>query len=241
MLDRDRNSLDKYLEEIGRESLLTESEERELSERIRRGDSKAIESLTTANLRFVVSVARQYQNKGLDIQDLVSEGNIGLIKAAEKYDASQGARFVSYALPFVRKCMERAIEEQVGLYRVPRNESTAAEKKRSRAVSADAPLGGRENINLLHLIENPDAPQADSIVNELVMTEELQQLLDVLNEREREVITMFFGIGRDKLTFVEIGEKMGLKRERVRQIRNKAVRKISRRADSEILSSLLGQ
>lgn len=241
MLEKDKTSLDKYLEDIGKEELLTEAEERELSERIKRGDRRAVEKLTTANLRFVVAMARQYKNKGVDMQDLVSEGNIGLMRAAERFDAGQGARFVSYAVPFVRKCMERAIDEQAGLCRVPNNNEGTTEKKRSRTLSADAPLGGRENVSLLHIIENPNAPQADAHVNSMVMTEELNRLLSVLNEREKEVLILFFGIGDDKLTFAEIGKRLGLKRERVRQIRDKAVRKISHGTDSEVLQSLLGQ
>ena len=241
MQDRERNSLDKYLEEIGREELLTPSEERELAGRIRHGDSKAVDRLITANLRFVVSVARQYRNKGLDMQDLVSEGNVGLLKAAEKFDADRGVRFVSYAQPFVRKCMEQAIEEQAGLYRIPKNEVTREEKKRSMPLSADAPLGGRENVNLLSFIENPDAPLADTMLADAGMTDEIKKLLCVLDEREKEVITLFFGIGYAKCTFAEIAEKMELKRERVRQIRNKAIRKMARNTDNEALKAYFGR
>lgn len=239
MLDKEKNSLDRYLEEIGGETLLTQEEERDLSERIRRGDNKAVERLITANLRFVVSVARHYQNKGLDVQDLVSEGNIGLIRAAERFDAGRGTRFVSYAVPFVRKCMEQAIEEQVGLYRVPKGEKTKADERRSWGVSADAPLGGRDNVNLLSVIENKDVPEADALVDKRVIKEDIGRLFDALDMREREVVTLFFGMEGEKMTFAEIGEKMGLKRERVRQIRDKAMRKILRNTDNAAVKAYL--
>lgn len=239
MLDKEKNSLDRYMEEIGGETLLTHDEEKELSERIRRGDSKAIEKLITANLRFVVSVANQYKNKGLDVQDLVSEGNIGLIRAAERFDAERGTRFVSYAVPFVRKCMEQAIEEQVGLYRVPKGEKTKADVKRSKGISADAPLGGRDNVNLLSLIENTDVPEADVLADEYVIMKEIERLFGVLDERECEIVKLFFGIGGEKLTFAEIGAKLGLKRERVRQVRDKAMRKILRHTDNAAVKAYL--
>lgn len=236
MMDRDMNSLDKYLEEIKREQLLTEEEEQSLAKRVQAGDRRALEKLTTANLRLVVSVARMYQNSGVAMEDLVSEGNIGLMRAAERYEASRGSRFASYAVPIVRKCIERAVEEQGALYRIPKGETTPADKKRSKALSADAPLGGRENVNLLSLIANPDSPDADGGVNATVLNDEMARLLAMLDERERMVITLFFGIGREKMTFAEIGSEMGLKRERVRQIRDKAVRKISRSSDSLLKS-----
>jgi len=239
MLDKEKNSLDRYIEEIGSETLLTQEEEKDLSERIRRGDSKAIEKLITANLRFVVSVANQYKNKGLDVQDLVSEGNIGLIRAAERFDAERGTRFVSYAVPFVRKCMERAIEEQVGLYRVPKVEKTKDDVKRSKGISADAPLGGRDNVNLLSLIENTDVLEADVLADEHMIMKEIERLFGVLDERECEIINLFFGIGGEKLTFAEIGSKLGLKRERVRQVRDKAMRKILRHTDNVAVKAYL--
>lgn len=241
MQEKEKNSLNKYIEEIGREVRLTEAEEKELAGRIGKGDEKALEQLARANLRFVVSMARKYQNRGIDMEDLVSEGNIGLMRAAARFDAKRGVRFVSYAAPFVRKCMEQAVEEQAGLYRVPKNEGTTAERKRSKALSADAPLGGRENVNLLSLIENPDAPQADSAADRSVMTKEAGRLLSTLNEREREVLVLFFGINGEKQTFAEIGERMGLKRERVRQIRDKALRKISRKAGNGMQELLIGE
>lgn len=228
MLDKEKNSLDRYLKDIEGETLLTQNEEQSLAERIRRGDREAVERLITANLRVVIATAHHYQNKGMDVQDLVSEGNIGLIRAAEKFDAGRGTRFVSYAVPFIRKCMEKAIEEQSGLYRIPKGETTKDGIRKSKGISADAPLGGRDNVNLLSLIENPDAPKADVLVDESVVREELACMLEILDEREREVLVLFFGMNGSKLTFAEIGEKMGLKRERVRQVRDKAIRKILR-------------
>lgn len=240
MQEEEKNALDKYLKDIANEEPLTGAEEKDLSERIRHGDSKAAERLITANLRFVVSMARQYQDKGVSIQDLVSEGNIGLIRAVERYDASLGARFVSYAAPFVRKCMEQAVERQAGIYHVSGSEKTKSAKRHGRVLSADASLGGRENVNLLNLIENPDAPETDAMADRIVLTEELGRQLSVLTERERQVVLLFFGIGREKLTFAEIGERMGLKRERVRQIRDRAVRKITRSAGKDVMPALFG-
>lgn len=218
--------LDKYLEEIGRESLLTDEQERALSEQIRHGDRRAVDKLTTANLRFVVSMAHQYKNRGVDVSDLISEGNIGLIRAAERYDAGKGCRFISYAMPFVRKSMEREIAMQTGVYVATDDETAGVEHKRDRTLSADAPLGGRNNVNLLSLLINNDSPSADGIADEQSFNETLMKSMTGLNERERHIILLSFGIGHEKLTFAEIGEEMGLKRERVRQIREKALRKM---------------
>lgn len=220
--------LDKYLDEIGKEQLLTEEQEKELSEQIMNGNRRAVEKLTTANLRFVVSVARKYQNRGVDMADLVSEGNLGLIRAAERYDARQGCRFISYALPFVRKNIERAIAEQTTLYSIPKDETSQFEKKRSKALSADAPLGGRNNVNLLSLLVNNDAPAADCSATDTSFNAAVKSAIEKLNERERQVMTLFFGIDSDKMTLAEIGKKMELKRERIRQIRDKALRKMSK-------------
>lgn len=218
--------LDKYLEEIGRENLLTEEQERALSEQIKHGDRRAVDRLTTANLRFVVAMASRYKNRGVDVSDLVSEGNLGLIRAAERFDAAKGCRFVSYAMPFVRKSMEQAIAEQTGAYCVTDDEAIGVERKRNRTLSADAPLGGRNNVNLLSLLINNDSPSADGVADEQSFNEALMKSMTGLNERERRIILLSFGIGCDKLTFAEIGEEMGLKRERVRQIREKALRKM---------------
>ncbi len=227
MQDNDRNSLDRYIEEICREQVLTADEERELAGRIARGDGKAAEKLVTANLRFVISMANKYRGRGGEVEDLVSEGNIALMNAAAKFDASR-SRFVSYAVPMVRRAMEQAVESQGALYRVPRGEATAAEKRRSRALSVDAPLGGRENINLLSLLVNPNAPEADAMFEDSPHGSLLADALGVLDERERRVVAAVFGIGCARLTMAEAAAEMGLKRERVRQIRDKAVRKLSK-------------
>lgn len=227
MQDNDRNSLDRYIEEICREQVLTADEERELAGRIARGDGKAAEKLVTANLRFVISMANKYRGRGVEVEDLVSEGNIALMNAAAKFDASR-SRFVSYAVPMVRRAMEQAVESQGALYRVPRGEATAAEKRRSRALSVDAPLGGRENINLLSLLVNPNAPEADAMFEDSPHGSLLADALGVLDERERRVVAAVFGIGCERLTMAEAAAEMGLKRERVRQIRDKAVRKLSK-------------
>lgn len=227
MQEKDNGSLSKYIEEISRQQVLTADEERELSERIKNGDSKAVDKLATANLRFVVSIANKYKGLGLAVEDLVSEGNIGLMKAAGKFDASR-SRFVSYAVPVIRKYMEQAIDRQSGIYRVPRNEKSAEENRRSHPLSVDAPLGGRENVNLLGMLVNPDAPDADLLFSNKAQGELVRKALDVLDGREREVVACFYGIGRDRQTFAGIAAAMGLKRERVRQIRDKAVRKISK-------------
>lgn len=227
MQDNDRSSLDRYIEEICREQVLTADEERELAGRIARGDGKAAEKLVTANLRFVISMANKYRGRGVEVEDLVSEGNIALMNAAAKFDASR-SRFVSYAVPMVRRAMEQAVESQGALYRVPRGEATAAEKRRSRALSVDAPLGGRENINLLSLLVNPNAPEADAMFEDSPHGSLLADSLGVLDERERRVVAAVFGIGCERLTMAEAAAEMGLKRERVRQIRDKAVRKLSK-------------
>lgn len=227
MQDNDRNSLDRYIEEICREQVLTADEERELAGRKARGDGKAAEKLVTANLRFVISMANKYRGRGVEVEDLVSEGNIALMNAAAKFDASR-SRFVSYAVPMVRRAMEQAVESQGALYRVPRGEATAAEKRRSRALSVDAPLGGRENINLLSLLVNPNAPEADAMFEDSPHGSLLADALGVLDERERRVVAAVFGIGCERLTMAEAAAEMGLKRERVRQIRDKAVRKLSK-------------
>ena len=150
------------------------------------------------------------------------------MRAAKRFEAGRGSRFVSYASPFVRKAMEQAIALQTGLYNVPSDERTPLERKRSRALSADAPLGGRANVSLLSVLENPDSPSADGMLGDQSFNEAVSEAMKELSDRERMVVMMFFGIGREKLTFAEIGMEMGLKRERVRQIRDKALRKISK-------------
>ena len=220
--------LNKYLDEIGRETLLSEDEERQLSERIRRGDGRALNKLVEANLRFVVAIARQYQGRGLSMEDLVSEGNLGLMKAAGKYDASRGLRFVNYAVVFIRQQIERSLKIESAEQRV---ESRGDGQTRS----VDAPLGTKTNVSLLSVLVNADSPMADERVYQANMLAAVEKALDSLNERESHVVNAYFGLGQDNLTMAEIAVDMGLKRERVRQIRDKAVRKM-RKAYKRILT-----
>lgn len=219
--------MNKYLDEIGRESLLTTEEERRLSERILEGDRRALNKLIEANLRFVVSVARQYKGQGVAMEDLVSEGNMGLMKAAAKFDAGKGVRFVNYAVVHIRQQIERAIEQQAGLYKVPKDvkdELTA--RQQSMPLSVDAPLGHRANMSLLSVLVNSNAPMADERIHSEAVEEAVEFALGSLDKREAQVVDAFFGINREHETMAEIAEDMDLKRERVRQIRDKAVRKL---------------
>lgn len=224
------NSFDLYLDELSHSKPLSDKEEKELSTRILNGDGKAAEQLTTANLRYVVTIARQYQHKGLDINDLVAEGNIGLMAAARKFDAAKGIRFVNFAAPFVRDSIEQALNRNTGLYQVPRSERTAAEKKRSIPVSMDKPIGNKDNVNLLSILVNKDAPEADEHVKQEILTADIEKAMDGLSQREKAVISDYYGIGREHMTMAEIAESTGLKRERVRQIRHQAERKIRKHA-----------
>ena len=210
------SGLNKYLDEIGRESLLSAEEERALSERIRQGEERALNRLVEANLRFVVSVANQYKGKGLPMEDLVSEGNIGLLKAAGRFDASKGTRFVNYAVMHVRQQIEKALDQQT---EPPR-------KLNQKSTSVDAPLGYRANMSLLSVLVNQDAPLADERVHSEVIEDAVEYALGSLDERESRVVDAYFGISQEHETMAEIAEDMDLKRERVRQIRDKAVRKL---------------
>ena len=211
--------LNKYLDEIGREQLLSAEEEARLSARILKGDERALNKLIEANLRFVIVIARQYQGKGLSMEDLVSEGNLGLMKAAAKYDATRGLRFVNYAVVFIRRQIEKALDKESAEQRV---ESMRDGQTRS----VDAPLGSKANVSLLSVLVNADSPMADQRVYDANLAEAIEQALTELNERERAVINAYFGIGEERMTMAEIGEQMGLKRERVRQIRDRATRRM---------------
>ncbi len=202
-------SLNLYLDEIGREQLLTAEQERSLSERIKAGDNRALQRLVEANLRFVVKIAAQYRGQGLQLDDLISEGNIGLMKAAAKFDASRGTRFVNYAVVQIRQEIERALDRQNG-----------------KPMSVDAPLNGRSNMSLLSVLVNADSPMADHRVYSEAIENAIEFALLSLSERERRVIDAFFGIDREHETMAEIAEDMQLKRERVRQIRDRAIRRI---------------
>ncbi|MBO5887945.1 MAG: sigma-70 family RNA polymerase sigma factor [Bacteroidaceae bacterium] len=275
---RDSASLDKYLQEIGREALLPVEEEVELSQRIRKGDRRALDKLVRANLRFVVSVAKQYQNQGLSLPDLINEGNVGLIKAAEKFDETRGFKFISYAVWWIRQTILQALAEQSRIVRLPLNQVSAVnkitkamtkfeqefERKPSadelaelvnelpekitdslrasgRHVSVDAPFVEGEENSLLDVMTNPDSPMADKgLVSESLSTE-IDRALGVLNEREKQIIERSFGINNQpEMTLEEIGETFGLTRERVRQIREKAIRKLRAGSRNSLLRSYLG-
>lgn len=275
--NRESASLDKYLQEIGKEDLITVEEEVELAQRIRKGDQKALEKLTRANLRFVVSVAKQYQNQGLSLPDLINEGNLGLIKAAEKFDETRGFKFISYAVWWIRQSILQALAEQSRIVRLPLNQVGSLnkinkafsrfeqefERKPSpeelaesldlpadkvadtlrvsgRHISVDAPFVEGEDNSLLDVLVNDDSPIADrSLINESLATE-IERALATLTERERDIIRLFFGIGCQDMTLEEIGEQFGLTRERVRQIKEKAIRRLRSSSRSKLLKTFLG-
>ena len=237
ILNMEESGLNKYLDAIGRESLLSADEERQLSERILKGDSRALNKLIEANLRFVVSIANQYKGKGLQMDDLVSEGNIGLMKAAGKFDASRGTRFVNYAVAHVRQQIEKAISQQEGLYKLPRDvKNESAARLQSQPLSVDAPLGHRTNMSLLAVLVNRDAPLADERVHSETVEKAIEYALTSLDGREARVVNAFFGINQEHETMAEIAEDMDLKRERVRQIRDKAVRKLRKAYKTYLLT-----
>ncbi|MCK9324985.1 MAG: RNA polymerase sigma factor RpoD/SigA [Bacteroidales bacterium] len=275
--NRESASLDKYLQEIGKEELITVEEEVELAQRIKKGDQRALEKLTKANLRFVVSVAKQYQNQGLSLPDLINEGNLGLIKAAEKFDETRGFKFISYAVWWIRQSILQALAEQSRIVRLPLNQvgslnkinkaysrfeqeherkptaeelSTELElpadkisdtmRVSGRHISVDAPFVEGEANSLLDVLINDDSPNADhSLINES-LSREIDRALATLTERERDIIKFFFGIGCQEMTLEEIGEKFGLTRERVRQIKEKAIRRLRHASRSRLLKTYLG-
>ena len=275
--NRESASLDKYLQEIGREELVSPEEEVELAQRIQKGDKAALEKLTKANLRFVVSVAKQYQNQGLSLPDLINEGNLGLIKAAEKFDETRGFKFISYAVWWIRQSILQALAEQSRIVRLPLNQVGALNKINKalskfeqenerqpsseelsemidvskekisdtlrvsgRHVSVDAPFVEGEDNSLLDVLPNDDSPMADrGLVNESLNTE-IERALSTLSSREREIIKSFFGIGCQEMTLEEIGERFGLTRERVRQIKEKAIRRLKSPSRSKLLKGYLG-
>ena len=232
------NGLNKYLDEIGHTDLLTDEEERELSRKIKEGDGIAFSKLVKANLKFVVALARQYKGNGVSMEDLVSEGNSGLMKAASKFDGEKGVRFVNFAAGHVRRQIEKAIDQQAGLYKVPKDaaDDTTAHQQ-SKPLSVDAPIGHRTNMSLLSVLVNPDAPMADERVHSEAVEEAIEFALQSLDERESRVVNAFFGIDQERETMAEIAEDLDVKRERVRQIRDKAVRKL-RRAYKQKLTEL---
>ena len=276
--NRESASLDKYLQEIGKEEMISTEEEVELAQRIRKGDKKALEKLTRANLRFVVSVAKQYQNQGLSLPDLINEGNVGLIKAAQKFDETRGFKFISYAVWWIRQSILQALADQSRIVRLPLNQ-TGTVNKINRAlskfeqeherrpnvdelsevidlpmekigeainantyhVSVDAPFAEGDDNSLLDVIINENSPMADlQLVRESLQAEIKTALLS-LNERERNVVEAFFGINQPELTLEEIGDKYGLTRERVRQIKEKAIRRLRNSTKNKMLKAYLGQ
>lgn len=218
-------SLNLYLDEIGREKLLTADEERVLSERIKSGDNRALQRLVEANLRFVVKIATQYRGQGLSLDDLISEGNIGLMKAASKFDASHGTPFVNYAVVQIRQEIERAIGKETGKQGGREADSMAGKSVR-QPMSVDAPMNGRTNMSLLSVLVNTNSPSADGRVYSEAVENAIEFALLSLTERERQVVGAFFGLDREHETLAEIAEDMQLKRERVRQIRNRAIRRL---------------
>ncbi|MBD1432172.1 MULTISPECIES: sigma-70 family RNA polymerase sigma factor [Sphingobacterium] len=275
--NRESQSLDKYLHEIGKVDLITAEEEVILAQRIREGDQVALEKLTKTNLRFVVSVAKQYQNQGLTLGDLINEGNLGLIKAAKRFDETKGFKFISYAVWWIRQSILQAIAEQSRIVRLPLNQvgslskiskafskleqeyerepspeeladilETTVDKvsdtlsNSGRHVSMDAPFVQGEENTLLDVLENAD-PDTDSILIDESLSEEIKRSLSTLTEREREIIVLFFGLGTNhQLSLEEIGEKFSLTRERVRQIKDKALQRLRHTSRSKILKSYLG-
>ena len=275
--NRESASLDKYLQEIGREELISVQEEVELARRIKAGDHKALEKLTKANLRFVVSVAKQYQNQGLSLPDLINEGNLGLIRAAQKFDETRGFKFISYAVWWIRQSILQALAEQSRIVRLPLNQVGSLNKiskelskfeqenerrpspeelaerlnipvdkiadtikVSGRHISVDAPFVEGEDNSLLDVLTNDDSPRADSKLNQESLSKEVDRALRQLYDREREILKMFFGIGCQEMTLEEIGAKFDLTRERVRQIKEKAIRRLKAQK-SKLLKSYLGE
>ena len=277
--NRDSQSLDKYLTEISREEMINAEQEVELAKLIKKGDQRALDKLVRANLRFVVSVAKQYQNQGLTLPDLINEGNLGLIKAAQRFDETRGFKFISYAVWWIRQSILQAIAEQSRIVRLPLNQVGSLNKINKayaqleqqferppvadelasaleipeekvkdtmsvsgRHVSVDAPLKEDEDFSLLDLISNNESPSADGHLMRESLQKEIERSLETLTERERDVIRLFFGIGMNHgLTLEEIGDKFDLTRERVRQIKEKAIRRLRQHSRSRLLKMYLGE
>ncbi|MGB1040551.1 MAG: sigma-70 family RNA polymerase sigma factor [Flavobacteriales bacterium] len=276
--NRESQSLDKYLQEISKETLITAEEEVLLAQRIKEGDQIALEKLIKSNLRFVISVAKQYQNQGLTLPDLINEGNLGLIKAAQRFDETRGFKFISYAVWWIRQSILQALAEQSRIVRLPLNQVGSLNKLNKtfsrleqqyerapsehelaeelevtstkvtdtlrvggRHVSVDAPFQEGEDNSLLDVLINSDSPTADTDLMIESLQREIKRSLSTLSEREREVIILFFGIGmKHGLTLEEIGTKFDLTRERVRQIKEKAIRRLRHTSRSKLLNTYLG-
>ena len=276
--NRESKSLDKYLQDIGKISLITADEEVELAQRIRKGDQVALDKLTTANLRFVVSVAKQYQNQGLTLPDLINEGNAGLVKAAKRFDETRGFKFISYAVWWIRQAILQALAEQSRIVRLPLNkigsinkinktyssleqlhqrppsaEEIATEldmtitevktsmKNSGRHLSMDAPFKEGENSNLYDVVQSGESPKPDNSLMKESLNEEIKRALNTLSDRESHVIKLYYGLDNEApMSLVEIGETFDLTRERVRQIREKGIRRLRHQSKSRILKTYLG-
>jgi RNA polymerase primary sigma factor len=275
--NRDSSSLEKYLQDVGKEEMITAEEEVELAQRIKKGDRAALERLTKANLRFVISVAKQYQFQGLSLPDLINEGNLGLIKAAERFDETKGFKFISYAVWWIRQSILQAIAEQSRVVRLPLNKvgslnkihkaystleqqfdrSPTAEELAiyvdlpkdkvedtlqlsGKPLSVDAPFAEGEEGSLLDVMENTDSPTADSNLLDESLTKEVERTLSILPDKEKLVIKYYYGIGGTELSLEEIGEELNLTRERVRQIKEKAIRRLRHSSKNKLLKKYLG-
>ena len=276
--NRETASLDKYLQEIGRVDLITAEEEVELARKIKAGDQRALEKLTKANLRFVVSVSKQYQNQGLSLPDLINEGNLGLIKAAQRFDETRGFKFISYAVWWIRQSILQALAEQSRIVRLPLNkigsinkinktyafleqahervpsaeeiakelDMTVSDVKESmknsgRHVSMDAPLVEGEDSNLYDVLRSGESPNPDRELMHESLRTEIERALETLTPREADVVRLYFGLGNQHpMTLEEIGETFDLTRERVRQIKEKAIRRLKHTSRSKILKTYLG-
>jgi RNA polymerase primary sigma factor len=277
--NRETASLDKYLQDIGKEELITAEEEVELARKIKAGDKGALEKLIRANLRFVVSVAKQYQNQGLSLPDLINEGNLGLIKAAQRFDETRGFKFISYAVWWIRQSILQALAEQSRLVRLPLNQVGSLNKIKkatskleqayerapsvdeiakqleipqhkidkamritTRYISMDAPLSQDDDLKFLDVYVSDDTPRTDSQLMRESLAREIQRSLSTLTEKERDVINLYYGIGMNHgLTLEEIGAKFNLTRERVRQIKEKAIRRLKHTSRSRLLKAYLGE
>ena len=276
--NRESKSLDKYLQDISKIDLINAQEEVELAQKIREGDQQALEKLTTANLRFVVSVAKQYQNQGLTLPDLINEGNLGLVKAAKRFDETRGFKFISYAVWWIRQAIMQALAEQSRIVRLPLNkigsinkikkiyarleqneqrmpthkeiakqlDMTEAEVEQSlknsgRHVSMDAPFKEGEDSNLYNVLQSVDSPRPDSQLMAQSLKIEIERALGTLTYKEAKVIKMYYGIGNEELSSLEeIGEKFDLTRERVRQVKQKAIRRLQSGSKTQMLKTYLG-
>ena len=276
--NRESTALEKYLQDISHEGLVSVEEEIELARKIKKGDVKALEKLTKANLRFVVSVAKQYQNQGLSLPDLINEGNLGLIKAAKKYDETRGCKFISYAVWWIRQSIMQAISEQSRIVRVPINQMGVMHKMRkvvqqfeqeyqrlpsideiaeqidlpkekiveimsmiTKKISMDAPISTNDDGNLLDVLPNKNSPSADEDLLEEGLKKEIERLLVSLSEREQIILRGYFGINQREMSLEEIGEQTGLTRERVRQLKEKAIKRLRCNAIGDSLKGYLGK